>query len=169
MSRYHNVLDASALVKKYRKETGWEILQLLFRRKDCSLHILNITIPEIIGVFVRYDLNNEIKKGEWKNLKTLFIDDIVNYSVIVHNITHRNIVDTDAVWETSMSVQRSKPKRQKRVGSNDVLVLSVASELKKIYGYNNVYLFSSDTHMLKVASRMKIKNCNAEAVMKLPF
>jgi len=59
-------------------------------------------------------------------------------------------------------------KRKPRVGPIDVMVLSVVLELKTIYGYSNVYLFTSDNHMLKVANRLKIKTCNPE-VDALPF
>lgn len=60
-------------------------------------------------------------------------------------------------------------KRKPRVGPIDVMVLSVGLELKTIYGYSNVYLFTSDNHMLKVANRLKIKTCDPEAVNALPF
>ncbi|MFC1781611.1 type II toxin-antitoxin system VapC family toxin [Planctomycetota bacterium] len=171
MSKYHNILDASALAKKYRKETGWDIIQSLFRHKDCTLHILNITIPEIVGAFVRWEQSNEIAKGEWKVLKDLFIADINNYKLVIHNITHRNIIKTDDVWETSMPVKPTlyQGQRRPRVGPNDVLVLSVGLELKTIYGFQNVYIFTSDNHMLKVADRLKIKTCDPEADSTLPF
>lgn len=171
MSKLHNILDASTLVKKYRKETGWEIALSLFRHKDCALHILNTTIPEVIGVFVRWELKGEIDKGQWEILRDLFIEDIINYNLIVHNITHRNIVDTDRIWKTSMRVKpsRGQNRTKPRIGPIDVMVLSVASELKTIYKYENVYLFTSDNHMFKVASRLKIKTCDPEGVMVLPF
>jgi predicted nucleic acid-binding protein len=186
MSKFHNILDASSLAKKYRKETGWDVIQSLFRRRnDCTLHILNITIPEIVGAFVRWELKNEINKGDWRILKELFINDINNYQLVIHNITHRNIVKTDDVWEVSMPVKPTQyqqtikcnhceneiatTQRKPRVGPNDVMVLSVGIELKIIYGFNNVYLFSSDNHMLKVANKLKIKTCDPEAVSELPF
>lgn len=170
MSKFHNVLDASTLAKKYRKETGWDIIQSLFRQKDCTLHILNITIPEIIGAFVRWELTNEIGQGKWEELKNLFIADITNYQLVIHNVTHRNIIKTDDVWKTSMPIKPTQyqGKRKPRVGPIDVMVLSVGLELKTIYGYSNVYLFTSDNHMLKVANRLKIKTCNPE-VDALPF
>jgi hypothetical protein len=187
MSKYHNVLDASSLVKKYRRETGWEIIQELFRRSDCALHVLNITIPEVVGAFVRWELKNEIKKGDWGILKDLFINDITDYNIIIHNVTHRNIVYTDSVWVKSMPVKPPQlhdeeiitctncdqeikiKKRKPRIGPNDVMVLSVASELKRIFGNNKVYLFSSDAHMLKVADKLRIKTCDPEGIMSLPF
>jgi hypothetical protein len=189
MSKFHNVLDASTLAKKYRQETGWEIIQSLFRKnkKDCALHILNVTIPEIVGAFIRWELKEEIEKGKWEVLKNLFIADIENYQVVIHNITHRNIVKTDDVWKTSMPIQPTQTRdeetikctqcggeititrRKPRVGPIDVMVLSVGLELKMIYGHENVYLFTSDNHMLKVANRLKIKTCDPEAVTVLPF
>jgi len=170
MSKFHNVLDASTLAKKYRQETGWDIIQSLFRQKDCTLHILNITIPEIVGAFVRWELKSEIGQGKWEELKNLFIADITNYQLVIHNVTHRNIIKTDDVWKTSMPIKPTQyqGKRKPRVGPIDVMVLSVVLELKTIYGYSNVYLFTSDNHMLKVANRLKIKTCNPE-VDALPF
>jgi predicted nucleic acid-binding protein/DNA-directed RNA polymerase subunit RPC12/RpoP len=190
MSKFHNVLDASTLAKKYRQETGWQIIQSLFRKsdkKECTLHILNVTIPEIVGAFVRWELKGEIGKGQWKELKNLFIEDIKNYRVVIHNITDRNIIRTDDVWEKSMPIKATQSqgeekikcphcdkeiityKRKPRVGPIDVMVLSVGLELKLIYGHGNVYLFTSDNHMLKVADRLKIKTCNPEAVTEMPF
>jgi hypothetical protein len=190
MSSFHNILDASTLAKKYRQETGWEIIQSLFSKsdkKECTLHILNVTIPEIVGAFVRWELKGEIKKGQWKELKNLFITDIQDYRVVIHNITDRNIIRTDDVWEVSMHIKAGQsregetvkcpkckeeiisPREKPRVGPIDVMVLSVGLELKAIYGYNNVYLFTSDSHMLKVADRLKIKTCDPEAVTEMPF
>ncbi len=187
MSKFHNILDASTLAKKYRRETGWDIIQSLFREKDCTLHILNVTIPEIVGAFVRWELNGEVGRGKWKELKNLFIADIKNYQVVIHNVTHRNIIKTDEVWETSMPVKPAQsreggtitcphcteeittPRRKARVGPIDVMVLSVCLELKRIYEYGNVYLFTSDSHMLKVARRLKVKTCDPEEVAALPF
>lgn len=171
MSKYHNILDASTLVKKYHQETGWDLVQALFRHKDCTLHILNTTIPEVIGAFVRWELKDEIFKNEWELLKDLFIEDITNYNLVVHNITHRNIVKTDEVWKKSMPVKspKSQARTKPRIGPIDVMVLSVALELKAIYRHDRVFLFTSDEHMLKVAAKLKIKTCNPEAVMELPF
>jgi hypothetical protein len=186
MSRYHNVLDASSLAKKYRQETGSDIILSLFQNKDCTIHVLNVTIPEVIGVFVRWELLYEIKKGKWKELKKLFINDIEDYQVVVHNITGRNIIETDNVWETSMPIKAGQapqqviicpqckgeiriPKEKQRVGSIDVLVVSVGLELKKIYGYNNAHLFTSDSHMQKVANRLNLRVFDPEAIMRLPF
>jgi len=187
MSKFHNVLDASSLAKKYRQETGWEIIQSLFRSKECALHILNVTIPEIVGAFVRWELKGEIKKGRWKELKNLFTADIKNYRVVIHNITDRNIIRTDDVWEISMPINPAQSheeekikcphcgkeittyRRKPRISPIDVMVISVGLELKTIYGYNNVYLFTSDNHMLKVADRLKIKTCDPESVVELPF
>lgn len=53
------------------------------------------------------------------------------------------------------------------MGPVDVLVISVASELKR--AYKHVYLFSVDEHMLKVAGKFGIETCNVEDVKKLPF
>ena len=188
MPEVHCVLDASALLKKYRPETGSEIISELFRRKDCAKHILNVTIPEVTGAFVRWRLDDEIKFTEREDLIKGFIDDIRLYKVVVHNITHRNIVKTDDVWTNSITPNPSyqpqiveqivcptcgKPfekiihRRKPRVGPVDVLVLSVCLELRNSYG--NIYLFSSDNHMLKVARKLKIKTCDPEASPELPF
>ncbi len=187
MSKFHNILDASTLAKKYRRETGWDVVQSIFRRKDCTLHALNITIPEVVGVFVRWQLEGQIQEGDWEELKNLFISDINNYQIVIHNITHRNIIETDDVWKTSMPIKPTRlrdeetikcpecnneislSRRKPRIGPVDVMVLSAGLELKKIYDYGNVYLFTSDSHMLKVANRLKIKTCDPEDVTELPF
>jgi len=190
MSKYHNVVDASALVKKYRQETGWEVIQDLFRREDCAIHVLNTTIPEVVGVFARWELEKVIPEGEWLILRDLFINDIGNYQVIIHNVTDRNIEATDDIWKKSMSVappnlptkhdeitcpkcayvDKQEIKRKKpRVGSVDVMVLSVCSELRSIFTKTYVYLFTSDGHMLKIADKLRINTCDPEKDTTLPF
>ena len=189
MSKLHCVLDASALLKKYREETGSDLIKALFNRTDCAKHILNVTIPEVTGAFVNWRLHKEIEPTDRENLIESFINDIRLYNVVVHNITHRNIVKTDDVWTKSITVKpSSQPELEKwidcplckksfvlktkpmklRVGPIDILVLSVCLELRASYG-NNVYLFSSDGHMLKVANKLNIKTCDPEAIMQLPF
>lgn len=174
MSNYHCILDASALLKKYRPENGSDIIQILFNRKDCALHVLNVTIPEVTGTFVRWQLSGSINQSQRKELLGLFIADIREYNVVIHNITHRNIVYTDTVWDNSITVKQPMVKDKTgttpkpRVGPVDVLVLSVACELKRSYGQS--YLFTVDEHMIEVA-RLKhgLKVVNPEQVTKLPF
>jgi len=188
MPEVHCVLDASALLKKYHPETGSEIVLNLFKRKDCAKHILNVTIPEVTGAFVRWRLDDEITPTEREDLVNAFIEDIRLYKVVVHNITHRDIVKTDEVWTKSITpkpsfqpqiveqvvcpmcgksfekiIQRRKP----RVGPVDVLVLSVCLALRASYG--KIYLFSADDHMLKVARKLNITTCDPEATSQLPF
>jgi len=105
MSKFHCVLDASALLKKYREETGSETIRALFNREDCAIHILNVTIPEVTGAFVRWQLDKEIDRTDREALVDIFIADIRDYRVVVHNITHRNIVQTDGVWDRSKGVK----------------------------------------------------------------
>ena len=188
MPEVHCVLDASALLKKYHPETGSDIVLELFKRKDCAKHILNVTIPEVTSVFVRWRLDNEITPTEREDLIKGFIEDIRLYKVVVHNITHRNIVKTDDVWTKSItpkpsfqpeiieeivcpecekSFERKIQRRKARIGTIDVLVLSVCFALRASYG--KIYLFSSDDHMLKVARRLNITICDPEAVSRLPF
>ncbi len=189
MSKYHCVLDASTLLKKYHKEPGAELVSALFKRDDCALHVLNMTIPEVTGAFVRWQLGGEFKGSDRKKLLDLFIKDITEYRFVIHNITHRNVVDTDVIWDQSIAVPQPKssadsitmrkcpnckhtwedkaPRFKRRVGPVDVLVVSVARELKRVY--KEAYLFTVDEHMLNVATKFGIKTCNVEAVSKLPF
>jgi PIN domain nuclease of toxin-antitoxin system len=174
MSDNHCILDASALLKKYRPETGSDIITALFNRKDCAIHILNVTIPEITGAFVKWQLSGSINQSERLQLLKLFIADIQEYNVVVHNITHRNIVYTDMIWDNSITVNQPMIKNKTgttpkpRVGPVDVLVLSVACELKKSYGQS--YLLTVDEHMISVAQiKLGLKVINPEKVSKLSF
>lgn len=188
MSNYHCVLDASALLKKYRPETGSDKIKMLFNRDDCALHILNVTIPEVTGAFVRWQLDGELSPDKRAELKGLFIADITEYKVIIHNISDRNIIETDNVWDTSIGVRQPRlpntdkqvecPKCRQpfiekishykpRIASVDVLVIGVCLGLKKTY--RKIYLFSSDEHMLKVAKRMGINASDPEKITRLPF
>ncbi len=187
MPKYHCVLDTSALLKKYRRETGSDLIQKLFNREDCAIHILNVTIPEVTAGFARWALNEEIKRTARQPLIDLFVADIRDYNVVVHNITHRNIVETDKVWNSSMGVkpgqriieyeskcphcqklfQGSSRKNKPRIGPIDALVLSVCRALQRSYG--GVCLFCSDGHMVKVASKLRIQTVDPEAITELPF
>ena len=109
MPKFHCVLDTSALLKKYRPEAGSDNIKALFNRDDCALHILNVTIPEVTGAFVRWQLDGELKKEDRKELLGYFIGDINQYKVVIHNITHRNVVKTDDVWDYSILVSEPKP------------------------------------------------------------
>ena len=126
MSKFHNILDASTLAKKYHQETGWDIIQSLFRQKDCTLHILNITIPEIVGAFVRWELKSEIGQGKWEELKNLFIADITNYQLVIHNVTHRNIIQTDDVWKTSMPIKPTQYQGKILLSDSTAIIRTIA-------------------------------------------
>jgi len=107
---------------------------------------------------------------------------------VIHNISHRNIVMTDNIWNVSIGVNQPKRptedivtecnkcgneiKKKKsnykpRVGPVDVLVISACTELKKVYG--NSCLFTSDEHMIKVARKLGISVHDPEALSRLPF
>jgi hypothetical protein len=188
MPEFHCVVDTSALLKKYRDEAGTEIMRTLFNREDCAIHVLNVSIPEVTGAFVRWQLDGTLNPVQRDELLKLFIEDIKEYRVIIHNVTHRNIVKTDDIWDNSISVQPPKqpgisrqvkcPKcgqsfsenvniYNRRIGPVDVLVLSVCSEIQKAYG--KAYLFSSDGHMLNIAQKLGMKIHNPETLHRLPF
>lgn len=107
MSKFHCVVDTSALLKKYHQEAGTDIIKTLFNRDDCAIHVLNIAIPEVTGTFVRLQLEGTLSSARRAELLKLFVADITEYKVVVHNITHRNIVETDDVWDHSITVQQS--------------------------------------------------------------
>lgn len=178
MSKFHCVLDTSALIKKYLQEDGSDIILELFNKQDCAIHILNVTIPEITGVFVKWQLSGQIDRQKRERLLKLFIADITDYNVIIHNVTHRNIVDTDGIWDKAIVTKRGQTtvrlnfecpsckkdveveetRTRQMVSAVDTLVLSVCYELKRVY--NRLFLFASDHHFVKVARRMKIRTCD---------
>jgi len=162
MAKYHCVLDASALIKKYHKEKGSEVIEALFEHEDSAIHVLNVAIPEVIGTFFRWQLQGQLKPAQRQQLKEIFLADVRSYKIIVHNITDRNIVGTDVIWETS-----NKKKTKPRIGPVDVLVISVCRELQT--SYRTAHLFSSDEHMLKVSAKLGIHTYNPEEIKKLPF
>jgi predicted nucleic acid-binding protein len=188
MSKYHCVLDSSALLKKYHPEAGSDLLKQLFNSDDCAIHVLNISIPEVTGAFVRWQLEGEINEKEREKLLKYFIDDIREYRVVIHNITHRNIIFTDDVWNYSIKTrtkagpkiltiqkcihcgkeyEQEKSIYKERISPNDTLILSACSELYRVY--KNVFLFTSDEHMFDVATKMGLCPFNPENNPKLPF
>lgn len=174
MAKYHCVLDASALIKKYHEEKGSKRVEELFEQSDVAIHLLNVAIPEVIGTFFRWQLQGKLKPANREKLKEIFLEDVKSYKIVVHNINDRNIVETDNVWETSLTVPqpvyytaKHKRKTKSRVGPIDVLVISVCRELWAIYGKS--YLFSSDEHMLKVATKLAINVYDPEEIKELSF
>jgi len=174
MANFHCVLDASALIKKYHKENGSEIVEATFEHSDTAIHLLNVAIPEVIGTFFRWQLKGKLTPTKRNQLKKIFLEDVKSYKIVIHNINDRNIVETDNVWETSIAVPaphyydaNSKRKEKPRVGPIDVLVLSVCQELKT--SYKMAFLFSSDEHMLKVGEKLGISTHDPEKIQRLPF
>jgi len=174
MANLHCVLDASALIKKYHQEKGSERVEELFEHVDTAIHLLNVAIPEVIGTFFRWQLQGKLTPAKRNKLKEIFLEDVKSYKIVVHNINDRNIVETDNVWETSLGVPqpyyyiaKNRRRTKPRVGPIDVLVISVCRELWASYGKS--YLFSSDEHMLKVASKLAVDAYNPEELRKLPF
>jgi len=174
MSQFHCLVDASALIKKYHKEKGSEIIEALLEHDDCAIHLLNVAIPEVVGTFFRWQLQGKLSPAQRQKLKNIFIEDIESYKIVIHNITDRDITQTDKVWETSIGVPqpyyytaKNKRKTKPRIGPVDVLVISVCRELHTSYG--NAYLFSSDEHMLKVSDKFGIHSYNPEQLKSLPF
>ena len=174
MANFHCVLDASALIKKYHKEKGSEIVEALFEHKDSAIHLLNVAIPEVIGTFFRWQRKGQLTPVNRNRLKEIFLEDVKSYKIAIHNINDRNIVETDNVWQTSIGVPaphyytaQGKRKTKSPVGPIDVLVISVCRELRA--SYKECYLFSSDEHMLKVAEKLRISTYNPEKIKTLPF
>ena len=177
MPNYHCVIDASALLKRYKEELGTPIIDDLFEHKDCARHILNVTIPEVMAVFFSWQLKGELAQTRSKNLKELrkrFRKDREQDKIIIHNVDDHNISRTSSIYDSSFDIsaptykdEQGKLCEKERISPVDVLVLSVCEELKR--NYKNAYLFASDEHMLKVAEKLGIKAYNPEKLDELPF
>ena len=79
------------------------------------------------------------------------------YCICIYSLTN-----TRPFFELWVHKQKPRPP-----AGIDVFVISVCRELWATYGKS--YLFSSDEHMLKVASKLAINTCNPEEIKKLPF
>lgn len=177
MPNYHCVLDTCALLKRYKTETGTPRIDELFEYKDCARHILNITIPEIMAVFLSWQLKGELPQTRSKNIKELrknFREDKEQRKFIVHNVDSYNISRSNSIYDISFGIPPSTYKNEQgklctkeRIGPIDVLVLSVCESLKK--DYKKAYLFTSDEHMFKVAEKMGIDVYDPEKISRLPF
>jgi len=172
MTNFHCVVDASALIKKYHDEPGTEMIKALFEHNATVIYLLNIAIAEVLGTFLRLRREGEITPEKRNQVKADFLKDITsNKKIVIHNISDRNVKETENVWGESMAVPRpyanGKRKKKRRVGTVDVFVLSVCQELNKKHG--QAYLFSSDEHMLKVAEKLRISAHNPQAIQRLPF
>jgi len=174
MPNAHCVIDTSALLKRYFPETGSEIIDQLFDHKDCARHILNVTIPEVIAAFTRWQLKGKHPPQQKKNLIKKFKEDREKHQLIVHAVNHRNVSRISTIFDVSISVPAPKYRdndgklhTKHRIGSIDVLVLSVCDELR--LDYKKAFLFTADEHMLKVAKQLRIEAYNPEQIDKLPF
>jgi predicted nucleic acid-binding protein len=174
MPNIHCALDTSALLKRYTREPGSPIIDSLFESENCARHILNITITEVYGAFLRWQLAGSVPPQKRKELRDLFKKDVQQHILITHDIQESDISRSNTIYDTSIQVpaptyvdhegqRREKP----RIGPADVLVLSMCQELKQDYGEIN--LFTADEHMLKVAEKLGIKAWNPEQLKQLPF
>lgn len=174
MPNAHCVIDTSALLKRYFQETGSDKIDQLFDHKDCARHILNVTIPEVIAAFTRWQLKGKHTPEKRKELIKKFKGDREKRQLIVHTVNPRNVSRISTIFDVSISVPAPKYKNRKgkwrkkdRISSIDVLVLSVCDELR--LDYKKAYLFTADEHMLKVAEKLGIEAYNPEQIDKLPF
>jgi len=161
MSRVHCLLDTNALIKRYKEEEGSNLIEALFEH-PAAKHFLNVCIPEIIATFFSFELQGEITKDERNELKDIFIQDIREYNIIIHDVKGKTIRQTDEVHEISFQVPRptytdpktGQQKVKPAISAIDALVLSAALELKG--NYDRIFLFTSDGHMKEVAKRLDI-------------
>ena len=161
---YHCLLDTSSLVKRYQQEKGTSIINQLFERKDCFLNIVNLTIPEVIQTFYTLHRKGEINFSKREELKEIFMKDISEYILYVHNISDRNIADVDRIFDISFQVS---PKCRTPISVIDTLIISVASGIQKHFG--SAYLFTSDWHMERVASKLGVQVVNPQKISSLTF
>lgn len=174
MPNVHCVIDTSALLKRYFPETGSDKIDQLFDHKDCARHILNVTIPEVIAAFTRWQLKGNHSPQRRKDLVKKFKKDREKRQLIVHTVNPRNISRISTIFDVSISVpaptyrdNNGKLRSKDRISSIDVLVLSVCDELR--LDYKKAFLFTADEHMLKVAEKLRIEAYNPEQIDELPF
>ena len=151
MAKYHCLLDSSSIIKRYKKEQGSQVIDHLFNEKDASISLPNICIPEVVATFYTIHLQKKINKQERDELKRIFVEDIQEYSILIYNIHDRNIIKTDEIFDVSFTIS---PKGKEPINAIDAIVISVALEMKA--SFKEAYLFTSDTHMKKVAKQMGI-------------
>ncbi len=164
MAKYHCLLDSSSIIKRYKKEQGSQVVDALFSDKDVSISLPNICIPEVVATFYTIHLQRKINKQERDELKRIFIGDIHAYSTLIHNIHDRNIIKTDEVFDVSFTIS---PKGKEPINAIDAIVISIALEMKA--SLKDAYLFTSDTHMKKVAKQMGIIVKDPEKMSALTF
>ncbi|MCK4325943.1 type II toxin-antitoxin system VapC family toxin [bacterium] len=179
MPRNHCLLDANAVVKRYHTEMGSDVINELFEKRKSrrALHMVNVSIPEVIQTFFRLwkDKKTDIDADKRDELKDIFINDIKECNILIHNVTDRNIRATDDMWKVSFEIPvptfrdpKNRERKQKDpISTPDAIAIAVALEMKSSFGH--AYLFTSDEHVKLVARKMGVKVVDPEKVKSLRF
>lgn len=79
-------LDTSALVKRYHRERGSEVIDALFAEQDCRIVISDLSIIELGSALAKKVREGEISTEKYQRAIGLFCQDIVRDAIQVETL-----------------------------------------------------------------------------------
>ena len=84
-------LDTSALVKRYRQETGTQTLDEIFSQEDASIVICSLTVCEMIRTIDKHRQRKELSQENFEKLIKLFYHDLHSDRISIMQIGQERI------------------------------------------------------------------------------
>ena len=138
-------LDSSALVKRYHREVGTEIVDDIIEG-GAEIYISSITLIEIISTLKRKVKSRKISNSKYKLLKGAFLYDVENRFTLIP-------LDDSIVSDALRIAEKYGSK------SLDSLHLAFANKVK---AFQDIIFVSADIKLLKYASKEGFKILNPE-------
>ena len=166
--------DTSALVKYYHPEKGTRAVRFWIndfsgrRHQPARFFFPNLCIPEILHVFyvLRY-LKGKLTGDLLNRLRATFLNDLERRKLAVCNLTRRDILATEPLYELAHEEYRSRPRQEEGLLSPmDIMILAMAHNFKA--SHSNLFLVTADTQMVRVAARIGLQVLNPNDYQAIP-
>lgn len=174
------LFDTSAAVKRYKNEPGTDVVGKICSYRRGRVFLPSVCISEVLAVFESLHQIGEKRPGATRQkltradadkLKARFSKDVHDRIFWPLDVDYFHCWAANTVHLTSFTTKpgnRADGTRREPMDALDTLVVCVALDLKAMFR-ENLFLVVGDGHMLKVASKLKIKTLNPENPGQHPF
>ena len=144
-------LDTSAIVKRYHKETGSEVLERIFEPGEYELATSYWSVLEFTVAFSARTRRKELSKDAFNIVISRFLRDVLDRFAIT------GVSDELIASATPLAIKHSLP-------SADCLQLASAISLERALGpaREKLVLICSDRDLLRAAEKEGIQSINPE-------
>jgi uncharacterized protein len=138
--------ETSALLKRYRREPGTEVVNLLLREKrDEDLFVTShLTVLEISSVAARLMAGKVIRRSQYENLLAKFAQDLRNHDFVILPLTSSLVSEAIAVLN------------QRPLKSGDSIHVATALRAEKSVSSDSFLVVSSDREVLAACLKEKL-------------